>query len=189
MAPDMGTNEQVMALVHGHLLGACRLCHRLRSSPASRVSIARRRRPPRSDRPRRVVFLVERALDHLKIKPSEYAPPSCRDSAMSALVTAGGLGFKSGMKVVGHQRSPVALYDPQGHRYRRRRPPCRQAWRAEGFPLGERVDAEDIPRHSAVRRACPGRCRSASLPGEKCRPTQMPHPRRGRQRPHHSRCG
>ena len=111
LGPDMGTNEQVMAWfmdsysVHaGYALGEI-----VTGKPVSLGGVAGRRESPG----RGVVFLIDRALDHLKIPPSRCTA-IVQGFGNVGSVTAGGLAFKSGMKVVGISDHTTSIYDPKG---------------------------------------------------------------------------
>jgi glutamate dehydrogenase (NAD(P)+) len=92
---------------------------------------------------RGVVFLVERALDHLKIKPG-----SCTAIVQGfgnvGSVSACGLAFKSGMKVVGISDHTVALYDPNGLDIAAADRHVAAHGVLRDFPQGERVDAKEF---------------------------------------------
>jgi len=139
MAPDMGTNEQVMAWfmdtysVHvGSAMGEI-----VTGKPVSIGGVAGRREATG----RGVVFLIERALDHLKIKPSECTA-IVQGFGNVGSVAAGGLAFKSGMKVVGISDHTVALYDPMGIDIAAADRHVAEHRVLRDFPQGERVDAE-----------------------------------------------
>lgn len=139
MAPDMGTNEQVMAWfmdtysVHvGSAMGEI-----VTGKPVSIGGVAGRREATG----RGVVFLIERALDHLKIKPSECTA-IVQGFGNVGSVTAGGLAFKSGMKVVGISDHTVALYDPKGIDIAAADRHVAEHGVLRDFSQGERVDAE-----------------------------------------------
>ena len=114
LGPDMGTNEQIMAWfmdsysMHvGYALGEI-----VTGKPVSLGGIAGRREATG----RGVVFLVERALNHLKIPPGRCTA-IVQGFGNVGSVVAGGLAFKSGMKVVGISDHTASLYDPRGHRH------------------------------------------------------------------------
>jgi glutamate dehydrogenase (NAD(P)+) len=111
LGPDMGTNEQIMAWfmdsysVHaGYALGEI-----VTGKPVSLGGVAGRREATG----RGVVFLIDRALDHLKIRP-DRCTAIVQGFGNVGSVVAGGLAFKSGMKVVGISDHTVSLYDPKG---------------------------------------------------------------------------
>jgi glutamate dehydrogenase (NAD(P)+) len=111
LGPDMGTNEQIMAWfmdsysVHvGYALGEI-----VTGKPVSLGGVAGRREATG----RGVVFLIDRALDHLKIRP-DSCTAIVQGFGNVGSVVAGGLAFKSGMKVVGISDHTTSLYDPKG---------------------------------------------------------------------------
>jgi glutamate dehydrogenase (NAD(P)+) len=111
LGPDMGTNEQIMAWfmdsysMHiGYALGEI-----VTGKPVSLGGVAGRREATG----RGVVFLIDRALDHLKIPPSRCTA-IVQGFGNVGSVVAGGLAFKSGMKVVGISDHTASLYDPKG---------------------------------------------------------------------------
>jgi glutamate dehydrogenase (NAD(P)+) len=141
MGPDMGTNAQVMAwfmdtysMHAGHAVPEI-----VTGKPAAIGGVAGRR----ESTGRGVVFLIERALDHLKIKPS-----SCTAIVQGfgnvGSVTACGLAYKSGMKVIGLSDHTICLYDPQGLDVAAADRHVQQRKTLEDFPQGERVKAEDF---------------------------------------------
>jgi Glutamate dehydrogenase/leucine dehydrogenase len=139
MAPDMGTNEQVMAWfmdtysVHvGSAMGEI-----VTGKPVCLGGVAGRREATG----RGVVFLIERALDHLKIKPSDCTA-IVQGFGNVGSVTAGGLAYKSGMKVVGISDHTVALYDPRGLDIAAADRHVARHGVLRDFPQGERVDPE-----------------------------------------------
>ncbi len=137
MAPDMGTNEQIMGWfmdtysVHvGSAIGEI-----VTGKPVALGGIAGRREATG----RGVVFLIERALDHLKIKPANCTA-IVQGFGNVGSVTAGGLAFKSGMKVVGISDHTVALYDPKGLDIAAADRHVALRGVLRDFPQGERVD-------------------------------------------------
>jgi glutamate dehydrogenase (NAD(P)+) len=141
MGPDMGTNAQVMAwfmdtysMHAGHAVPEI-----VTGKPVAIGGVAGRR----ESTGRGVVFLIERALDHLKIKPS-----SCTAIVQGfgnvGSVTACGLAYKSGMKVIGLSDHTVCLYDPRGFDVAAADRHVQQHKTLEDFPQGERVKAEDF---------------------------------------------
>lgn len=111
MAPDMGTNEQVMAWfmdtysVHaGYALGEI-----VTGKPVSLGGVPGRREATGKG----VVFLVERALNILKV-PLNTCTAIIQGFGNVGTVVAEELAFKSGMKIVGISDHTVSLYDPNG---------------------------------------------------------------------------
>lgn len=141
MAPDMGTNEQVMAWfmdtysVHvGYAMGEI-----VTGKPVSIGGVAGRREATG----RGVVFLIERALDHLKIEPSKCTA-IVQGFGNVGSVTAGGLAFKSGMKIVGISDHTVSLYDPNGIDIAAADRYVAEHGVLRDFPQGERVDPNEF---------------------------------------------
>jgi glutamate dehydrogenase (NAD(P)+) len=141
LGPDMGTNEQVMAWfmdsysVHvGYALGEI-----VTGKPVSLGGVAGRREATG----RGVVFLIDRALDHLKIKTSTCTA-IVQGFGNVGSVTAGGLAFKSGMKVVGISDRTAAIYDPRGLDIAAADRHVAQHGTLRDFPLGERVDPNEL---------------------------------------------
>jgi glutamate dehydrogenase (NAD(P)+) len=141
MAPDMGTNEQIMAWfmdtysVHvGYAAGEI-----VTGKPVSLGGVAGRREATG----RGVVFLIERALDHLKIKPGDCTA-IVQGFGNVGSVTAGGLAFKSGMKIVGISDHTAAIYDPKGLDIAAADRHVAQHGTLHDFPGGERVDPKEL---------------------------------------------
>ena len=141
LGPDMGTNEQIMAWfmdtysVHaGYALGEI-----VTGKPVSLGGVAGRREATG----RGVVFLIDRALDHLKIQPSRCTA-IVQGFGNVGSVTAGGLAFKSGMKVVGISDHTASIYDPKGVDVAAADRHVAQHGTLYDFPLGERVDAREF---------------------------------------------
>jgi glutamate dehydrogenase (NAD(P)+) len=141
LGPDMGTNEQVMAWfmdsysVHaGYALGEI-----VTGKPVSLGGVAGRREAPG----RGVVFLIDRALDHLKIPPSRCTA-IVQGFGNVGSVTAGGLAFKSGMKVVGISDHTTSIYDPKGIDIAAADRHVADHGTLRDFPLGERVDPDEF---------------------------------------------
>lgn len=111
MGPDMGTNEQVMAWlmdtysVHtGHSVPEI-----VTGKPVSVGGTAGRREATG----RGVVYLIERALDVLKMQPDKCTAVVQGFGNVGA-VTALGLAYKDGMKVIGLSDAYVALHRGSG---------------------------------------------------------------------------
>jgi glutamate dehydrogenase (NAD(P)+) len=141
LGPDMGTNEQVMAwfmdtysVNAGYALGEI-----VTGKPVSLGGVAGRREATG----RGVVFLIDRALDHLKIQPSRCTA-IVQGFGNVGSVTAGGLAFKSGMKVVGISDHTASIYDPKGIDVAAADRHVAQHGTLHDFSLGERVDAREF---------------------------------------------
>jgi glutamate dehydrogenase (NAD(P)+) len=141
LGPDMGTNEQIMAWfmdsysVHiGYALGEI-----VTGKPVSLGGVAGRREATG----RGVVFLIDRALDHLKIPPSRCTA-IVQGFGNVGSVVAGGLAFKSGMKVVGISDSTASLYDPKGIDISAADRHVGRHGHLSDFAQGERVDPNEF---------------------------------------------
>ncbi len=141
MGPDMGTNAQVMAwfmdtysMHAGHAVPEI-----VTGKPASIGGVSGRREATG----RGVVFLVERALDHLKIKPSDCTA-IVQGFGNVGSVAACGLAYKSGMKVTGLSDHTVCLYDPAGLDVAAADRHVVEHGTLRDFPQGERVPSDDF---------------------------------------------
>jgi len=141
MAPDMGTNEQIMGWfmdTYSVHVG-CAMGEIVTGKPVSLGGVAGRREATG----RGVVFLIERALDHLKIKP-EGCTAIVQGFGNVGSVTACGLAFKSGMKVVGISDHTAAIYDPKGLDIAAADRHVSEHGVLRDFPQGERVDPAEL---------------------------------------------
>lgn len=141
MAPDMGTNEQVMAWfmdTYSVHVG-CAMGEIVTGKPVALGGVQGRREATG----RGVVYLIERALDHLKISPNDCTA-IIQGFGNVGSVTAGGLAYKSGMKVVGLSDHTVALYDPNGLDVAAADRYMAEHGILDGFPGGERVDPAEL---------------------------------------------
>lgn len=141
MGPDMGTNAQVMAWfmdtysVHaGHAVPEI-----VTGKPVAIGGVAGRR----ESTGRGVVFLIERALDHLKIEPAKCTA-IVQGFGNVGSVTACGLAYKSGMKITGLSDHTVCLYDPKGIDVAAADRHVQEHKTLKDFAQGERIQAEDF---------------------------------------------
>ena len=111
MGPDMGTNEQVMAwfmdtysVYQGYSVGEI-----VTGKPVSIGGTEGRREATG----RGVVYLVERAMDMLKLDP-EKCTAIVQGFGNVGSVAALSLALKTGVKVVGISDHTAAIYDPKG---------------------------------------------------------------------------
>lgn len=141
MAPDMGTDEQVMAWfmdtysVHA----GCAIGEIVTGKPVSLGGVSGRREATG----RGVVFLIERALDHLKITPGTCTA-IVQGFGNVGSVVASGLAFKSGMKVVGISDHTVCLYNERGFDIAAAEQHVRNFGTLKDFPEGDPVEREDF---------------------------------------------
>ncbi len=141
MAPDMGTNEQVMAWfmdTYSVHVG-CAMGEIVTGKPVALGGVQGRREATG----RGVVYLIERALDHLKISPNDCTA-IIQGFGNVGSVAAGGLAYKSGMKVVGLSDHTIALYDPNGLDVAAADRYMAEHGILDGFPGGERVDPAEL---------------------------------------------
>ncbi|CAN5326129.1 Glu/Leu/Phe/Val dehydrogenase dimerization domain-containing protein [soil metagenome] len=141
LGPDMGTNEQVMAwymdcysMHAGYAVGEI-----VTGKPVSLGGVAGRR----ESTGRGVVFLIERALDHLKIKPSDCTAIIQGYGNVGA-VAAQGLAFKSGMKIVGISDHTAAFYNAGGIDIQAADKYVAEHGVLHGFTGGDVVDAGEL---------------------------------------------
>nr|MBA2744560.1 Glu/Leu/Phe/Val dehydrogenase [Chthoniobacterales bacterium] len=111
MGPDMGTNEQIMAwfmdtysVYQGYAVSEI-----VTGKPVSIGGTEGRR----ESTGRGVVYLIERAMDMLKMDP-EKSTAIIQGFGNVGSVAALGLALKVGVKVVGISDATVALYNPEG---------------------------------------------------------------------------
>ncbi len=141
LGPDMGTDEQVMAwFMDSYSMHAgCAIGEIVTGKPVSLGGVAGRREATG----RGVVFLIERALDHLKIPPAQCTA-IVQGFGNVGSVTACGLAFKSGMKVVGISDHTAAIYDPRGIDIAAADAHVSKRRTLAEFPQGERVDPKEF---------------------------------------------
>ncbi|PYK87789.1 MAG: glutamate dehydrogenase [Verrucomicrobia bacterium] len=111
MGPDMGTNEQIMAwfmdtysVYQGYAVNEI-----VTGKPVSIGGTEGRREATG----RGVVYLIERAMDMLKIDP-EKCTAIVQGFGNVGSVAALSLALKTGLKVIGISDAMVALYNPKG---------------------------------------------------------------------------
>src|SRR5712692_10087828 len=111
MGPDMGTNEQIMAwfmdtysVYHGYAVNEI-----VTGKPVAIGGTEGRREATG----RGVVYLIERALNMLKIDP-EKCTAIVQGFGNVGAVAALSLAYKSGVKVVGINDAYAAIYNPKG---------------------------------------------------------------------------
>ncbi len=141
LGPDMGTNEQVMAWfmdsysVHaGYAVGEI-----VTGKPTSLGGVAGRR----ESTGRGVVFLIERALDVLKITPNTCTAVIQGYGNVGSVV-AGGLAFKSGMKVIAISDHTAAFHKPGGIDIAAADRYAAEHGVLEGFDGGDRIDPAEL---------------------------------------------
>ena len=182
MGPDMGTNEQVMAWfmdTYSVYQGYC-VNEIVTGKPVSIGGTEGRREATG----RGVVYLIERAMDVLKMNP-DNSTAIVQGFGNVGAVAALSLALKTGMKVVGISDATVRFTIRNGIDIAK----AEQHVAQEGQPSRLRRSRPDRPRrasHHAVRRARALRGRSRDQRQQR-RQIPLPHPRRRRERPDHSR--
>ena len=141
MGPDMGTNEQVMAWfmdtysVHeGHAVNEI-----VTGKPVSVGGTEGRREATG----RGVVYLIERAMDMLKMDP-EKSTAIIQGFGNVGSVAALSLGLKSGVKVVGISDHTAAVYNPKGIDLKAAEQHVLKKGTLRAFDEGDRVDPKEF---------------------------------------------
>src|SRR5271170_1287358 len=141
MGPDMGTNEQVMAWfmdtysVHtGYAVPGI-----VTGKPVSIGGTAGRREATG----RGVVYLVERALNVLKMQP-DHCTAVIQGFGNVGAVTALGLAYKSGMKIIGISDAYCAVHNPKGIDIHAAEEYALKNNSLAGFPGAEPIDPEEM---------------------------------------------
>jgi glutamate dehydrogenase (NAD(P)+) len=141
MGPDMGTNEQVMAWlmdtysVHtGHSVPEI-----VTGKPVSCGGTAGRREATG----RGVVYLIERALNVLKMQPDQCTAVVQGFGNVGA-VTALGLAYKNGMKIIGISDAYVALHRADGIDMRLAEQYVAQHGSLQGFTEADIISPDDL---------------------------------------------
>jgi len=141
MGPDMGTNEQVMAWfmdtysVHtGYAVPEI-----VTGKPVSIGGTSGRREATG----RGVVYLIERALDVLHMEPGKCTAVIQGFGNVGA-VTALGLAYKSGMKVIGISDATVAIRNEKGIDVGAADKYVAQHGNLAGFDGGEKIGPEEL---------------------------------------------
>ena len=141
MGPDMGTNEQVMAWfmdtysVHqGYAVNEI-----VTGKPVSVGGTEGRREATG----RGVVYLIERAMDTLKMDP-EKSTAIIQGFGNVGSVAALSLGLKSGVKVVGISDHTAALYNPNGIDVKAAEQHVLKKGNLRAFDQGDRVDPKQF---------------------------------------------
>ena len=181
MGPDMGTNEQVMAwFMDTYSVYKVTAVNEIVTGKPVSIGGTEGRREATG---RGVVYLIERAMDMLKMDP-EKCTAIVQGFGNVGSVAALSLALKSGVKVVGISDATVALYNPKGIDVKAAEQHVMKKGHLRAFDSGRPCRSERIADHAmrCARSVC-GRSRHH---GEKCREIAMPHPGRRRQRPDHA---
>jgi glutamate dehydrogenase (NAD(P)+) len=141
MGPDMGTNEQVMAwfmdtysMHEGHSVNEI-----VTGKPVSVGGTEGRREATG----RGVVYLIERAMDMLKMNP-EKSTAIIQGCGNVGSVAALSLGLKIGVKVVGISDHTSAVYNPKGIDLKAAEQHVLKKGTLRAFDEGDRVDPKEF---------------------------------------------
>jgi glutamate dehydrogenase (NAD(P)+) len=141
MGPDMGTNEQVMAwfmdtysVYQGYAVSEI-----VTGKPVSIGGTEGRREATG----RGVVYLVERAMDMLKMDP-EDCTVIVQGFGNVGSVAALSLALKTGLKVVGISDATVALYNPKGIDVKAAEQHVLKKGNLRAFDQGDRIDPNEM---------------------------------------------
>jgi glutamate dehydrogenase (NAD(P)+) len=141
MGPDMGTNEQVMAwfmdtysVYQGYAVSEI-----VTGKPVSIGGTEGRR----ESTGRGVVYLIERAMDMLKINP-EKSTAIVQGFGNVGSVAALSLGLKTGVKIVGISDHTTALYNPKGIDIKAADQHVQKKGNLKAFDQGDRVDPNEL---------------------------------------------
>jgi glutamate dehydrogenase (NAD(P)+) len=141
MGPDMGTNEQIMAwfmdtysVYQGYAVNEI-----VTGKPVSIGGTEGRREATG----RGVVYLVERAMDMLKLDP-EKCTAIIQGFGNVGSVAALSLGLKTGVKVVGISDAFAAIYNPKGIDIKAAELHVRKKGNLRSFDEGEHIDPSDL---------------------------------------------
>ena len=141
MGPDMGTNEQIMAwfmdtysVYQGYAVSEI-----VTGKPVSIGGTEGRREATG----RGVVYLVERAMDMLKLDPAK-STAIVQGFGNVGSVAALSLAFKSGVKVVGISDAFTAVYNPAGIDVKAAEQHVLKKGNLRAFDQGDKVDPNEM---------------------------------------------
>ncbi|MEP7250485.1 MAG: Glu/Leu/Phe/Val dehydrogenase, partial [Spartobacteria bacterium] len=141
MGPDMGTNEQVMAwfmdtysVYQGYAVKEI-----VTGKPVSVGGTEGRR----ESTGRGAVYLIERAMDMLKMRP-EKTTAIIQGFGNVGSVAALALGLKTGVKIVGISDHTVALYNPKGIDVKAADLHVQKKGNLRAFDQADRVDPAEL---------------------------------------------
>src|SRR5882757_9912632 len=141
MGPDMGTNEQVMAwfmdtysVYQGYSVNEI-----VTGKPVSIGGTEGRR----ESTGRGVVYLVERAMDMLKMDP-EKSTAIVQGFGNVGSVAALSLALKTGLKIVGISDAYAAIYNPKGIDVKAAEQHVMKKGSLKAFDQGDRIDPNEM---------------------------------------------
>jgi glutamate dehydrogenase (NAD(P)+) len=141
MGPDMGTNEQIMAWfmdTYSVYIGYA-VNEIVTGKPVSIGGTEGRREATG----RGVVYLVERAMDMLKLDPAKCTA-IVQGFGNVGSVAALSLALKTGVKVVGISDATTALYNPKGIDVKAAEQHVLKKGHLRAFDQGDRVDPNEL---------------------------------------------
>jgi len=141
MGPDMGTNEQIMAwfmdtysVYQGYAVNEI-----VTGKPVAIGGTEGRREATG----RGVVYLIERAMDMLKMDP-EKCTAIVQGFGNVGSVAALSLALKSGLKVIGISDAMVALYNPKGIDVKAAEQHVLKKGHLRAFAQGDHIDPNEL---------------------------------------------
>ncbi|MFZ3376541.1 MAG: Glu/Leu/Phe/Val dehydrogenase [Chthoniobacterales bacterium] len=141
MGPDMGTNEQIMAwfmdtysVYQGYAVNEI-----VTGKPVAIGGTEGRREATG----RGVVYLIERAMDMLKMDP-EKCTAIVQGFGNVGSVAALSLALKSGLKVIGISDAMVALYNPKGIDVKAAEQHVLKKGHLRAFAQGDHIDPSEL---------------------------------------------
>jgi len=141
MGPDMGTNEQIMAwfmdtysVYQGYAVNEI-----VTGKPVAIGGTEGRREATG----RGVVYLIERAMDMLKMDP-EKCTAIVQGFGNVGSVAALSLALKSGLKVIGISDAMVALYNPKGIDVKAAEQHVLKKGHLRAFAQGDHIDPKEL---------------------------------------------
>jgi glutamate dehydrogenase (NAD(P)+) len=141
MGPDMGTNEQIMSWfmdTYSVYMGYA-VSEIVTGKPVSIGGTEGRREATG----RGVVYLIERAMDMLKMDP-EKSTAIVQGFGNVGSVAALSLALKSGLKVIGISDATTALYNPNGIDVKAAEQHVFKKANLRAFDQGDRVDPNEL---------------------------------------------
>jgi len=141
MGPDMGTNEQIMAWfmdTYSVYQGYC--VNEIVTGKPVAIGGTEGRREATG---RGVVYLIERAMDMLKIDP-EKCTAIVQGFGNVGSVAALSLALKTGLKVIGISDAMVALYNPKGIDVKAAEQHVLKKGHLRAFAQGDHVDPNEL---------------------------------------------
>ena len=141
MGPDMGTNEQIMAwFMDTYSVYMGYAVNEIVTGKPVTIGGTEGRREATG---RGVVYLIERAMDMLKMDP-EKSTAIVQGFGNVGSVAALSLALKSGLKVIGISDATTALYNPNGIDVKAAEQHVFKKGHLRAFDQGDRVDPNEL---------------------------------------------